>query len=170
MLKKNCLKSARGKLVEFIYWNRNCSYKFFWSNLFFSLNIEQNNVKLDHIKYSSPISGHSLLHEEHWFRSRNWRNRGFFPDVLAGDGESQDHRGLGAVRHQRPGHQLQVTTLGNSRDLFSHFRIHFNSIRIPLRKQFEIIVTLEGITPETGNTVQVSVRSNIRNDFRNCQF
>ena len=53
-------------------------------------------------------------------------------------------------------------------DLFSVFRIHFDSIRIPLRKQFEIIVTLEGITPETGNTVQVSVRSNIRDDFQFC--
>ena len=53
-------------------------------------------------------------------------------------------------------------------DLFSQFRIHFNSIRIPLRKQFEIIVTLEGITPETGNTVQVGVRSNIRDDFQFC--
>ena len=28
-------------------------------------------------------------------------------------------------------------------------------VSIPVRKQFEIIVTLEGITPETGNTVQV---------------
>ena len=111
------------------------------------------------------ILGHSLLHEEHWFWSRNRRNRGLFPDVLASDSEPQNHGGLGVVWHQRPRHQLQVTR----GDLFSVFRIHFDSIRIPLRKQFEIIVTLEGITPETGNTVQVSVRSNIRNDPQYCQ-
>ena len=35
--------------------------------------------------------------------------------------------------------------------------IHYDNLLLFCRKQFEIIVTLEGITPETGNTVQVNI-------------
>ena len=38
------------------------------------------------------------------------------------------------------------------------------------RKQFEIIVTLEGITPETGNTVQVCDEENKKNQIQIILF